>query len=438
MVSDLRVQAAAIKQTGDFAAVLELVKAGLSADTGDFEWLEFALQYRDAGDFSAAAAILRLITDQRPGIEQAYYELAFMHRLRGAHREASNTISESRAKVANPSFEMRLFHAHMLYACGAHQEGNAALSELSAANATQRRALDAMFAFGAYLNEYPLGRALILLDMVRSRNIWHEPAEVVDRILQAVRTHSPFALVRLGDGEGAMLNLGAFDEYAFRPLYDANRDDRVANWFGAKFAWRETGFIDFAHTIKDELTQFDIIGIPYEGWIRHEYQIASLLGVPSLVNIFRFFLTLPPNLGICSQQIHIDLHTSGLAEAIFREVDSVSIISCLEDLPALLARRFGLKGARLYRIPGEQGSRHILGDAITAGVHYPDRFSELQAELAQPHHGRVFLIAAGLPGKFYATTIRKHGGIALDLGSVVDAWTGRSTRPGYNATLELG
>jgi hypothetical protein len=49
----------------------------------------------------------------------------------------------------------------------------------------------------------------------------------------------------------------------------------------------------------------------------------------------------------------------------------------------------------------------------------------------------LFLVAGGLLGKFYTATIRRHGGIALDVGSLVDAWTGRHTRPGYDDKLKL-
>lgn len=52
------------------------------------------------------------------------------------------------------------------------------------------------------------------------------------------------------------------------------------------------------------------------------------------------------------------------------------------------------------------------------------------AELEVPKRGAVFLVAAGLLGKVYCHRIHRLGGIAIDVGSVVDAWMGFGTRPG--------
>lgn len=42
--------------------------------------------------------------------------------------------------------------------------------------------------------------------------------------------------------------------------------------------------------------------------------------------------------------------------------------------------------------------------------------------------GRVFLIAAGLLGKHYCNIIKLQGGIALDIGSVLDSWAKRGRK----------
>ena len=47
----------------------------------------------------------------------------------------------------------------------------------------------------------------------------------------------PFALVRLGDGEGGVLRLDGKDEADYGHLYDQNRQDLIAMWFGQSFPW---------------------------------------------------------------------------------------------------------------------------------------------------------------------------------------------------------
>lgn len=77
----------------------------------------------------------------------------------------------------------------------------------------------------------------------------------------------------------------------------------------------------------------------------------------------------------------------------------------------------------------------MIGEEATAGRHFPDVYEGVIARLSRPHAGRVFLVAGGILGKFYAHVIRRHGGIAVDVGSVADAWVRKPTRPGYD-TLE--
>jgi len=38
-------------------------------------------------------------------------------------------------------------------------------------------------------------------------------------------------------------------------------------------------------------------------------------------------------------------------------------------------------------------------------------------------------VGAGLIGKAYLPLIKAQGGVALDLGALLDAWEGRATRP---------
>lgn len=87
-----------------------------------------------------------------------------------------------------------------------------------------------------------------------------------------------------------------------------------------------------------------------------------------------------------------------------------------------------------YIIPGES---RLPANALVRGPvpHFPDRYRELRRELKVPRRGAVFLIAAGLPGKVYCDWLKMRGAIAIDIGSIVDAWMGFDTRPGlFTAT----
>jgi len=75
------------------------------------------------------------------------------------------------------------------------------------------------------------------------------------------------------------------------------------------------------------------------------------------------------------------------------------------------------------RLPGDKQNRREQ-------PHFPDMYHELYRRIDVPRRGAVFLVAGGMLGKIYCTWIRERGGIAIDAGSVVDAWMGFNTRPG--------
>jgi hypothetical protein len=52
-------------------------------------------------------------------------------------------------------------------------------------------------------------------------------------------------------------------------------------------------------------------------------------------------------------------------------------------------------------------------------------------DLSQPLAGELFLVAGGLLGKIYCDRIKRSGGVAIDIGSLIDAWLGAPTRPGF-------
>lgn len=60
--------------------------------------------------------------------------------------------------------------------------------------------------------------------------------------------------------------------------------------------------------------------------------------------------------------------------------------------------------------------------------HYPDAMHRIISELQPVHEGMVYLVAAGLLGKKYCSTIKQRGGIAIDIGSIAEVWMGIQAR----------
>jgi hypothetical protein len=63
-----------------------------------------------------------------------------------------------------------------------------------------------------------------------------------------------------------------------------------------------------------------------------------------------------------------------------------------------------------------------------AGAHVPDRYAEIRSELVGFAPGTLALVGAGIPGKIYCHWLKEAGCVALDVGSILDAWIGKPSR----------
>jgi len=425
----------------DVSAVDTVVSQALASAAAPEQLINIGIICRDQAQPAAAFRVFDFIVGKWPAYVPAYYEAAFARRLSGEHLQSARLLLRARQHAP---YDLRVATSliHMLHAIGAHDEAaRQSESIVPLASPTELTKLEALKEFGSYLTQWPGGKAMLLLDRVKRAYTYLDTRQVAERVIEALDTRRPFALIRLGDGEGSCITLGRHDETSFTHLYAQNRRELNAMWFGPDFRPDETGFTMLSRTILSVALNIDVVGIPYESWLAHEYVIASLRGVPSLVNILRAFEAVLPAAGVkpiaCSQQIHMDLQRTGQLDRIIRHARRVSVITCLTELPELLQRHFVLDEVTLYRIPGEKGSAAMLGCDAAAGTHYPDAYAQLRASLECPHNGRLFLIAGGILGKFYAATIKQFGGVALDIGSIADAWACKPTRPGMKADLAL-
>ena len=66
-------------------------------------------------------------------------------------------------------------------------------------------------------------------------------------------------------------------------------------------------------------------------------------------------------------------------------------------------------------------------DNSARSAHYPDEFERVCERLKRPLAGKTFLVGAGLVGKKYLQAIKDNGGIATDVGALLDAWDGYAT-----------
>jgi hypothetical protein len=400
--------------------------------------VDHANRLRDAGLTGPAEQVLLTVMRRTPESPLAYYEFAFIRRHQGLHREAAQILAHG-LQAAGSDVRLTLSLAHMLHAAGLHERADSVLASFQPNRPSDAEKGRVIEGFGMVIREHPRLRTLSRLEALTRSRAWLDAESLERRIAEAQARRAPFAFVRLGDGEGAWLRMADAEEAALQPLYDTNRHNFSDTWFGSGFDGAASGFAARVGRLVADLAECDVFGIPYRQWIEHEYTIASTRGVPSLVNLCRALedAALPPGVAFCSQNVHRDLHLSGGLARLLRRERYIGLLSCHPELPALLMQHFGLDSVAFHHLPGEPGRAEFITGAGTLGPHYPDHFLALQRTLSQPHEGRLFLVAGGILGKLHALTIRRHGGIALDIGSLADGWLGRATRPDFCAALML-
>ena len=265
--------------------------------------------------------------------------------------------------------------------------------------------------------------------------------EVSNLISCKINKGSPFSLIRLGDGEGVLMSISSQSpESDFKYL---------AGHLGPQGV--ELG--DLLH-LKDRLIQSingaDIIGVrddivdvafepdnffsPHAIFLENFRKSFKLRDVEkslgydgsrriSLLHKCLGNLNLHDDSQFCSAWFHYGLYYSGALFGILRQQKRIGLISCRAELPGLLEELFGVF-VKFYEIPD------MFRD-ISQDQRPPDYVERLETVLKQQHvesPGMLYLIGGGLYGKLYCQLIKSQGGIALDLGALLDAWLGIPSR----------
>jgi hypothetical protein len=237
---------------------------------------------------------------------------------------------------------------------------------------------------------------------------------VVERAESALRTGAGFSLVRLGDGEGPVLCWP-----------ESQRPDELATVLSTWFGRSDFPAADL-HTMAEGLRQAvrtaDVLGLP----TRYQLTRTPRYGMV-FAGIDRHHLCSPTQL-LGDSGLHFYLQWSGALAYLLRGRDELGVIGC-RDIGPQIAEAFGVGSVRTYLVRGE----HLYPGPVSQ-PHWPDGFNEVMARLDDVRPGMPFLVGAGVLGKIYCERIKARGGVALDVGSILDGWALIPSRDPFKTT----
>jgi len=286
---------------------------------------------------------------------------------------------------------------------------------------------------GHYTNKMKLCRRALL------------PAETVKNILlDRVKIGEPFSYLRLGDGEGLLLSTEA---------HSITQEDY--NYFETHFGsgCRIADIIEIKNLLEIAALDADLLGIRDDVWLADPGVDQLCQDEPNFYQRYKMSLPLrscenniadhplrrlfglqkwiaanePFEKLVTSQWVHYDLALMGFWRDILSLKAEFSLITASRTL-AENVRKVVPANIEVYCVPEKSVDRHR--HPLDFRKYYPDSYNEVaDLLLSRSQKGKLFLVGAGLVGKSFCSIVKRNGGIALDLGALLDAWDGRPTRP---------
>lgn len=255
-------------------------------------------------------------------------------------------------------------------------------------------------------------------------------------LVRSVRARKPYCMIRMGDGEFAVMKYPTF----------CGRDkciEHIGRWFDPS-RLTEKQILQISKWIAESCCSADLLGIPsgyeegYPKWARLSWYMKyfRLFGKESTIQdrkYFHFYLIM-------------QLYLEGTFHEMLKGLQELYCITC-RPIGDRISKVFGVPSVEIIQIPAEEFRYHSKNSGLdkynteTCGGlshHFDVRFQEVCDWIGTTDiAGKVFLVGAGGLGKIYCMLIKQRGGLAYDIGALFDGWAGLYTRPYLGGTARF-
>jgi tetratricopeptide (TPR) repeat protein len=289
-----------------------------------------------------------------------------------------------------------------------------------------------------------LGRALALQENLRQHKqitfldtdvSASEARAFIATVGEKVARKEAFSFVRLGDGEANCLPY----EAELQAYASVDADEREEIWWGAPISPEQRTTL--ARRVLASIRRSDCVGIPTVSRFLRDLALdrddaltrtRSGRGLRAVLwAAERGYLEdekTPKARSYASAHLHQDLERWNLYGELFDGVGEIVCVTCHPDLPDVLHSLFGVRTARSLLIPPRSATARLMRKRTTDSRTLPAMVEEVIDTMETVVANRLVVVGAGYLGKWIADEARGQGGVALDLGSMLDYWIGLKTR----------
>ncbi len=245
-------------------------------------------------------------------------------------------------------------------------------------------------------------------DLIADKTILQD--EFISIVSKHLASKKPFSFIRINHCENRLLGY----DFTF-PKEEV--DITYAIQFGQSLSSKDTNYI--SSRIKEAVKNSTVIGVPKDSG----FSSNKLRFLESTTKVHLYNLSLLNKQLFTSVNIHYALGQELKFKTLLQSAEKIVAITC-RDISSL--EKSINKKIHKIEIPAEH---RFKGDQTNTFPHYPDAFIKIEKEIEeQVFPGVIVLVGAGILGKIYCDTILQNGGIAIDVGSLMDAIENIPTR----------
>jgi len=190
---------------------------------------------------------------------------------------------------------------------------------------------------------------------------------------------------------------------------------------------------EIKYNLENTIINSDITGLPsYNGLTDEKDVIKSELHwlYKKIYTNFRFFFEKhnidESKLNFCDVNVHTIFNGRNFFPKLLNNLDELTIITC-RDISEDIKKYFNIGKIIHYKIPPEY--RYEDDPSNVKWNFYPEVHTEIKNSiLNRKNEGKLCLYGAGIIGKDLGYYFKQSGGVAFDIGSIFDHWSGKITR----------